>query len=89
MDVIWSGMQDQYIKIGDAGSLAEMYPSCAQLNIVNDATMVLPKGVKIPEIFMPLEPGERKPHSLHSSERRQAEEHRAKLLRSICRRLEG
>ncbi|KAF2118757.1 glycosyl hydrolase family 61-domain-containing protein [Lophiotrema nucula] len=57
MDVIWSGMTDEYIKIGEAGSLGQMYPSCAQLNIVSDSTAPFPKGVKIPEIFDPYAPG--------------------------------
>ena len=57
MDVIWSGMTDEYIKIGDAGSLGQMYPSCAQLNIVSDSATSFPKGVKIPEIFGPYAPG--------------------------------
>ncbi|KAF2742262.1 lytic polysaccharide monooxygenase [Sporormia fimetaria CBS 119925] len=56
MDVIWSGWQSEYIKPPAAG-LAEMYPSCAQLNIVSDSTKELPQGVKIPEIFDIWEPG--------------------------------
>jgi hypothetical protein len=58
MDVIWSGATNEYIKVGDDGSLAQMYPSCAQLNILSESKAEFPKGVKIPDIFEPLEPGE-------------------------------
>jgi hypothetical protein len=58
MDVIWSGATNEYIKVGDDGSLAQMYPSCAQLNILSESKAEFPKGVKIPEIFEPLDPGE-------------------------------
>ncbi|KAF2875390.1 glycosyl hydrolase family 61-domain-containing protein [Massariosphaeria phaeospora] len=57
MDLLWSGVQSEYIKIGEDGSLAQMYPSCAQLNIVSESKAALPNGVKIPDIFQPLEPG--------------------------------
>ncbi|CAI6333745.1 unnamed protein product [Periconia digitata] len=57
MDLIWSGATNEYINIGDDGSLAQMYPSCAQLNIQSESKAEFPKGVKIPEIFQPLEPG--------------------------------
>ncbi|KAF1994663.1 hypothetical protein P154DRAFT_613009 [Amniculicola lignicola CBS 123094] len=55
MDIIWSGMTDNYTKIGD--SLGQMYPSCAQLNIVSGSKVAFPQGVKIPEIFSPEAPG--------------------------------
>ncbi|KAF2205228.1 hypothetical protein GQ43DRAFT_437244 [Delitschia confertaspora ATCC 74209] len=57
MDVIWSGMTNEYNPVGEKGILAEMYPSCAHLNIVSNSTAVFPKGVKIPEIFAPEAPG--------------------------------
>jgi hypothetical protein len=57
MDVIWSGMTDEYYPIGEDGILAEMYPTCAQLNIVSDSQTPLPEGVRIPEIFNPYGPG--------------------------------
>jgi hypothetical protein len=57
MDVLMAGRNDEYIKIGELGSYAQMYPSCAQLNIVSDSQTPFPKGVKIPEIFAPENPG--------------------------------
>ncbi|ORY08473.1 glycosyl hydrolase family 61-domain-containing protein [Clohesyomyces aquaticus] len=59
MDVIWSGFLNAGQKPGDDGTLAQMYPSCAQLNIINNSTTptTFPTGVKIPEIFMPGMPG--------------------------------
>lgn len=59
MDLIWSAILGIDQNTGDFGSPAQMYPSCAQLNIINDSknTVQFPKGVKIPEIFMPGMPG--------------------------------
>ena len=50
MDVLWSGAQPGQIQ-------AQMYPSCAQLNIVSDSKTALPEGVRIPEIFADDQPG--------------------------------
>jgi hypothetical protein len=50
-------MTDEYYPIGEDGILAEMYPTCAQLNIVSDSQTPLPEGVRIPEIFNPYGPG--------------------------------
>ncbi|KAF2280138.1 uncharacterized protein EI97DRAFT_429896 [Westerdykella ornata] len=57
MDVVWSGLTNQYIKIGEPGSLAQMYPSCAHLDIQSDSRAPFPAGVKIPDIFAPEAPG--------------------------------
>ncbi|KAK3319417.1 glycoside hydrolase [Apodospora peruviana] len=59
MDVVMSGVVTEWTKPGDLGILAQFYPSCAQLNILSNATTTttLPKGVAIPEIFAPDRPG--------------------------------
>jgi hypothetical protein len=52
MDQIWPGTYSgQYL------SLAQMYPSCAQLNIKSNNNTALPKGVKIPEALIHQPPG--------------------------------
>lgn len=58
MDTVTAGTANENIKVGECGSLAEMYPTCAHLHIVSDSKANFPKGVKIPEIFAPEEPGE-------------------------------
>lgn len=58
MDYIWAGWKSETSKIGDTGTYAQMYPSCAQLNVVSDSQAAFPKGVKIPEILAPDQPGE-------------------------------
>ncbi|KAK4182143.1 glycosyl hydrolase family 61-domain-containing protein [Podospora australis] len=63
MDVLMAGMLNKYIKIGELGSFGQMYPTCAQLNILSQSTAQLPQGVLIPEIFAPEAPG-----MTHSSE---------------------
>lgn len=57
MDVLMSGYVNNWTKVGDLGSLGQMYPSCAQLNIASDSKVTLPEGVAIPEIFSPEGPG--------------------------------
>jgi hypothetical protein len=59
MDVIWSGANNTYVDVDGTRqlNLAQMYPSCAQLNVASDSKALFPKGVKIPEIFAPEAPG--------------------------------
>lgn len=58
MDIIWAGMTNPYVKLGE--DLGQMYPTCAQLNIVSKSNTPFPKGVKIPAIFAPDQPGKSK-----------------------------
>ena len=39
-------------------TVAQLYPSCAQIQVESSATGELPKGVKIPETLYPEMPGE-------------------------------
>lgn len=57
MDYIWAGFRHDSGKIGDPATYAQMYPTCAQLNVVSDSQAAFPKGVKIPEILAPNQPG--------------------------------
>jgi hypothetical protein len=57
MDVLSAGVVNDWTKIGDLGSMAQLYPSCAQLNIVSESKGTLPRGVSIPEIFALDAPG--------------------------------
>lgn len=57
MDVLWPGVVSANIKIGSAASLGQMYPTCAQLNVLSESEEVLPEGVLIPEVFSPYESG--------------------------------
>jgi hypothetical protein len=50
MDQIWPGIYP------DGMTLAQLYPSCAQINVEN-GNGTLPAGVKIPEVFIHQAPG--------------------------------
>ncbi|KAF2106161.1 glycosyl hydrolase family 61-domain-containing protein [Lophiotrema nucula] len=52
MDVPWIGQVNSYGHVP-----TQMYPSCAQLSIRSNSTAAFPKGVKMPDIFMPEAPG--------------------------------
>jgi len=53
VDIIWSDFY--YNGVGHNGS--QLYPSCVQIEVESDSKGVMPKGVKIPEIFGPFEGG--------------------------------
>jgi hypothetical protein len=59
MDVVWSYFYSEWTP--SEQWYGQMYPTCAQINVVSEASSEWPPkdaAVKIPEIFYPLEPGE-------------------------------
>jgi hypothetical protein len=55
IDYVYTGFRypaDKYPHV-----IAQHYPSCLQIDVTSDVTGDLPKGVKIPEILMPDQPG--------------------------------
>jgi hypothetical protein len=53
VDIIWSDFYYQ----GVGHNSSQLYPSCVQIEVESEVKGELPKGVKIPEIFFPEEPG--------------------------------
>lgn len=58
MDVVWAYFYSEYTPQEEW--YGQMYPTCAQLNIVSDSKEAWPPkdaAVKIPDIFFPTQPG--------------------------------
>jgi hypothetical protein len=58
MDVIWAAFYSEWTPSEEW--YGQMYPTCAQINVVSDAKSTWPPkdaGVKIPDIFYPTELG--------------------------------
>ncbi|ORY14706.1 glycosyl hydrolase family 61-domain-containing protein [Clohesyomyces aquaticus] len=53
VDIIWS----EFWYLGKTNGIAQMYPSCVQIEVESEVEGELPRGVRIPEIFFPDQPG--------------------------------
>lgn len=51
MDLIFAALR------GNSATSGQMYPSCAQIEVISETTGSLPEGVHIPDVMSPGSPG--------------------------------